>query len=103
MSKTNSCGIGTDSVTVYVNTVYVEKINNNSSIKIFPNPTTGIVTIEGQNIESVIVTNVNGQIIKRINQKTQRIIIDLNGQSQGLYFVQVKNEKGIITDKFVIE
>ncbi len=103
VSKTNSCGIGTDSVTVYVNPVSVENINNNSNIKIFPNPTAGIITIEGQNIESVIVTNIKGQLIKRINQKNQKIIIDLSEQSKGLYFVQVKNDKGTKMGKIIIE
>jgi len=102
VSKTNSCGIGTDSVTVYVNPVSIENINNNN-IKIFPNPTTGIITIEGENIESVIVTDVTGQLIKRINQKKQKIIIDLSGQSKGLYFVQVKTDKGTKIEKIIIE
>ena len=69
------------------------------SFLIYPNPTNGIVTIDlgtpNQQYTSFTVTNITGQTIhsELINNRT-RIQFDLEGYSEGMYFVNVTNGKG---------
>ena len=69
------------------------------SFLIYPNPTNGIVSIDlgtpNQNYTSFTVTNITGQTIhsELINNRT-RIQFELEGYSEGMYFVDVTNGKG---------
>ena len=69
------------------------------SFLIYPNPTNGIVTIDlgtpNQQYTSFTVTNITGQTIhsELINNRT-RIQFDLEGYSEGMYFINVTNGKG---------
>jgi dienelactone hydrolase len=71
----------------------ISKIES-TPITLFPNPTTGFVTINNdfKTIQSVIVNDVLGKTVqsKSINSKTA--ILDLTNVSKGIYFVKVKSE-----------
>jgi len=77
---------------------------------ILPNPTTGTFAIQGENIQSVEITNINGQIIKQLSidspsasRQDYQLSIDLSDQPKGLYFVKINTEKGISVKKVVLE
>ncbi|MBE9510434.1 MAG: T9SS type A sorting domain-containing protein, partial [Bacteroidetes bacterium] len=74
-----------------------------SGVKIFPNPTTGKITIEGINIEMIEVLNIEGQIIEQIEVEKDKTDIDLSSLSKGVYFVKVITNKGIEIKKIVVE
>jgi hypothetical protein len=71
----------------------ISKIES-TPIKLFPNPTTGQVTINNDSkiIESVIVNDILGKTVqtKTINDKTAQL--DLSDLSKGIYYVKVKSE-----------
>lgn len=82
----------------------IDKLNyNNQSISIFPNPTTSFISIDGENIEIIEITNIEGQIIYQIEVYNDKISIDLSSQSKGVYFVKVITNKGIAIKKIVVE
>ena len=60
-----------------------------SGINIYPNPVRNILTIETQNISTVKILNINGEIVKTINNINSRINVDLSSLTQGIYFVKV--------------
>ena len=70
-----------------------------ASFLIYPNPTNGIGSIDlgalNQNYTAFTVTNITGQTIysELITNRT-RIQFDLEGYPEGMYFVNVTNEKG---------
>ena len=74
-----------------------------SVIKIFPNPTTGIVSVSvDDSILQVRVYDFNGKpvIDKTIyNQTCTRAEIDLSAQSNGVYYLEVRTEKGSVSRK----
>lgn len=70
-----------------------------SECKIFPNPTTGKISIETDTFEYVEVYNVSGILIQRSNRK----IIDLSSFDNGIYFVKVMAKQGVSTNKIVLE
>ncbi len=72
--------------------------------EVSPNPSNGIFKISGSNykILSVGVFNIIGEKIYRsetINLKTE---IDLSNQPNGIYFINIKTDAGIILQKIII-
>ncbi len=67
----------------------VERVTN--KIKLYPNPTSEIVNIEGlDSPASVIITDINGLTIKKINNVLNEIII--SDLPSGLYFFDISNK-----------
>ncbi len=75
--------------------------------KIFPNPTTGIFTITGENIQSIEITNISGQIIYSSDDFKSsdecQFQVDLSSQPKGIYFIKIKNNNLNIVKKIVIQ
>lgn len=59
-----------------------------------PNPTTGRLAIIGEHLDRIEVFNVLGQRVIALPVEADRTIIDLSGQSAGLYFVNVTFQDG---------
>ncbi len=71
-------------------------------ISIFPNPTTGKITIKGQDIEKIDLFNTAGQNIKSIVRKDELIKLNL-AFPKGLYLVKVTTKNGFFTKKIILE
>ncbi|MBR0323752.1 MAG: T9SS type A sorting domain-containing protein, partial [Bacteroidales bacterium] len=69
----------------------VEEILSNN-YNIYPNPTTSLVTIEGENINYVAVYNSVGQLIKVV--KTQNNVVDMSACENGVYFFNIVDNAG---------
>ena len=72
-------------------------------IRMYPNPTTGIFTVEGENIQSVEIINITGQTVYKIKDKKKKVKIDLSGQPKGIYFVKIQSDNLIRIEKIIIE
>ena len=69
--------------------------------KLRPNPTTGIVRIEGENASEVQVFNALGQLVKTVQNTNE---VSLEGLPQGVYLLRVTLEGGkVFSDKVVKE
>jgi hypothetical protein len=64
----------------------ITEVNNNNKVLIFPNPTSGIFQISGDFKIANVYTN-TGILILSTSEKT----VNLNGFSDGLYFVEANN------------
>lgn len=67
---------------------------------IFPNPSSGILNIENQNIQAIQIYNIAGQKIKELAPQTQ---IDLSEISKGIYFLKLISDKGVLVNKIILE
>ncbi len=67
----------------------IEQVDQNS-VKCYPNPTNGLITIEGTlNIENISIYNIQGQLLQRISDvENTGLSIHLNVPS-GLYFMNI--------------
>ena len=79
-----------------------------SDISVTPNPSNGIFNLDiGEAFSSEIsftITNASGQILKRIeNAIGAEIQIDLSAFASGVYFVNLKTDKGVKAVKLVKE
>ncbi len=66
-------------------------------VKVYPNPTTGMVNVEAEGLESVVVLDVTGRTVMTSN-KSQ---LDLSELSNGVYMVRVNTATGSALHKIV--
>ncbi len=67
---------------------------NTQSLKVFPNPSTGIFTVESNSISentSYQITDVTGKIISTGKLNSNQNQIDLSNVSSGIYFLKAEN------------
>jgi hypothetical protein len=99
-NSTETESLYTDSVfcTGYaINSVNIE----NQKIKIFPNPTTGLIKIDNStNIKQILIMNQSGQILQNKKNETFQ---NLSHLPKGIYFVKVTTEQGSYTEKIILE
>ena len=62
--------------------------------KVFPNPTTGRVTILGQELKQAEVINTLGQCVATATGKGEMLQINIANLPAGVYFVRVKDKEG---------
>ena len=88
------------------NTTSVNDINfNNDNIKIYPNPTNGIFTIQGDNIQSIEILNIKGQVVNSSDdfKSSDEFQFNLSEQQKGIYFVKIKSDNFISVKKIIIQ
>lgn len=84
----------------------IEENNINTSLVIFPNPTTSILHIENKddlNITKVSLLAVNGDLFEMPLKNGDELIVDLSGFSSGMYILELESEKGSIRKKIIKE
>jgi len=79
---------------------------NSNGFNIYPNPTNGIFTISGyRNILGLEITDITAKTIytSDISNSQDEIKIDLSNQPKGIYFIKIKTETLIYTEKVIIK
>jgi hypothetical protein len=73
------------------------------SFKLFPNPTTDFITIEG--IETVntrySVVDLNGRLVQNANFSTSENRIDVSHLPKGIYVISIETESGKVSERFL--
>ena len=69
-----------------------------SNVRLYPNPTDGILKVEGNGLMTISVMNMLGQKVLETTAN-DNAAIDLSGFGEGIYMVRVETENGIKTEK----
>lgn len=91
-----------DSTTTFVETqaecdalsVGVDELNFESNVIMYPNPTTGIITIVNKGevaIKEVTIMNSLGQVITKTNENNK---LDISTFSNGIYLIRIEDKDG---------
>ncbi|MBR9922659.1 MAG: T9SS type A sorting domain-containing protein [Bacteroidetes bacterium] len=77
-------------------------------LKVFPNPTSGTVTLEyGEPVRYVYLRIVNslGQVVdaRRLEQPGLQSVLELGNLSPGIYFIQIDTDKGAGMERVIVE
>ena len=78
----------------------------NENIKIYPNPTTGIFSIQStldENVKVEIFDILGKQVLKTYTVGKGINNINASDLSKGVYLLKLINEKGSTTQKLIIE
>ena len=85
-------------------TVGVDENGENQAIAVYPNPASDYVQVSTTGtIENVTIVNTVGQVVYNQNLGLQKARIATDMLPNGVYFVNVKTQFGIATQKLVIE
>ena len=75
---------------------------NDASVKVFPNPAKGFVTVEAEGMKSVSVYNTLGQCILQKIVAGNQTTVDLQNASEGLYLLRIETEKGTCSKRITL-
>jgi len=70
--------------------------------RLYPNPTTGQITIALEGMQEVVVYNTFGQALLNKETSSDMLQLDLSGFEDGLYWVKVMAQNGTAVRSFVI-
>lgn len=96
-----------DELYVYnCSTLAVEDVKKQNGISVFPNPTSGFITIQNtrnSDLKTVEIYNVAGQLIKnfKLNSGTNKASLDMSQLLNGTYILKVKSESENNTVKVI--
>ena len=76
--------------------------NQALDFKLYPNPTSGQITIELEGMQKVVVYNTLGQALLNKETSSDVLQLDLSGFENGLYWVKVMAQNGAVVRSFVI-
>ncbi len=106
ISDASGCLSEITAVVDFIN-VGVENILSEDLISIFPNPNSGIFSLEVDDlkIESVEIFDLQGRLFfqKIITDNPPVISINLKYATSGIYLVKVKTPEGVLTKKIILE
>ena len=76
--------------------------NLESSLKLYPNPTNGCITIELEELQKVMVYNALGQVLLSKETEGNYLQLDLSGIENGLYWLRASSQNVVVTRRFVL-
>ena len=86
------------------NFVYTEGVGENSiSAKVYPNPTQGEITVEGEGLSRIRIVNAFGQTVYSADVEGQQVRIDLSQMGKGIYMMHIEANNGHAVRKIVVE
>ena len=69
-----------------------------ANVSIYPNPTNGLLHIEGQGMMHITVSNLLGQKVMETVAESQATL-DLSRYEAGMYVLHIETENGVLTQK----
>ena len=72
------------------------------SVKVYPNPTEGMIEIKNLPLNSnLVISNIYGAAIRKINTKTLSQSIDISDLETGIYFISNNDQKNHFVKKII--
>ena len=75
---------------------------NNIITSAYPNPTTGRVNIEADNLKQVSISNILGQTIYESEASGNKFTYDFGQQKDGVYLIRIETSNGVVTKRVVV-
>ncbi len=98
-----------DGTKAFSNVISIDHQLASSLINIYPNPAATVVTVmldrvEQEEVVEVVLISAQGKTIRRDSYKGQNEIqLDIRSLAAGIYFVQIKTNKSVVTQKLIKE
>jgi len=95
--------VDTSSIDPCLFTGDINEVHIENNFLIYPNPAENNLIIDIAIRATIEISNIEGQIIKRLQTKDTKTDIDISGFSSGVYIIIATTDKGIIAKKFIKE
>ena len=90
--------------TLVANFVYTEGVGEQQvEINVYPNPTKGEVTLDGEGINHIRIVNIQGQTVYNAKAEGEQVRIDLSNLAKGIYMMHIDTENGQVVKQIVVE
>jgi hypothetical protein len=98
----------TDSLLEYMHSINLLSNNETQSkpeFKVYPNPATNMISVEGKNIQTITVMNIQGKVINALTPRNNEVSqVDVSRLTSGIYILRVQFVEGItIQEKLIIK
>ena len=70
-------------------------------VKLYPNPTSGQLSIEAEEMTTVSVYDLVGQCVMQMPAQDGQVTVDMSPLHNGIYFVKVNTAHGSVTQRVV--
>jgi hypothetical protein len=79
------------------------ELEENLNIKVYPNPTTGIIYIDKSNKETILISVLDNLGRTVLTQQSREVItnLNINNLPKGIYYISINNGKKLKTIKIV--
>ena len=96
--------VATENRNLVAHFLHTEGIGENSaSVKVYPNPTQGEITLEGEGMNHVRIMNTYGQTVYDAEVEGDQVRIDLSHMTKGIYMMHIEAKDGQAVRKIVVE
>jgi hypothetical protein len=85
---------------IHISNVSVDE-NPLSRVKLYPNPTSGQLSIEAEGMTSVNVFDLVGQCVMQMSAEDGQAILDMSQLQNGIYFIKVNTTNGSAVQRVV--
>ena len=75
--------------------------NSLFDVKLYPNPTSGQLSIESEEMTSVSVYDLMGQCLMQVSAEDGQTILDMSQLQNGIYFIKVNTANGLAVQRVV--
>jgi subtilisin family serine protease len=101
----NSGASVTTTLKVVVNLVTAIETTNFGSVKLYPNPTSGILNLSwedaGVNVENAMILNVTGEVLQQPAVANRSLRADVSSLAPGFYLIKLQNKETSHVFKFI--
>jgi hypothetical protein len=80
----------------------VSDITGQRGHRVYPNPSSGMITASGEGVDVVEAMDESGRVIRRSTTKWNTITMDLTGEAPGFYFVRMIGSAGVTVRKIIL-
>jgi len=105
VNATNNVGSDTKELTIRIGSVGIEETLRATSVKVYPNPTTGKLSVSSEqlSVESIEVFDVYGRklLSHHLITSSSNHLIDIFHLTAGTYFLKIATETGTVTKKII--
>jgi hypothetical protein len=73
-----------------------------NQVRLYPNPSKGIIYVKSDTLSQVEILDVNGRIIRKLDRVESGAAIDLSDVPSGVYLAKIVSANGAITNQKII-
>jgi Flp pilus assembly pilin Flp len=100
----NANGIKAGHVRIYTDpTIGINELNNAVAISLYPNPTSGKITIQCNDMQQLELLDITGKTVYEQAVSSNMLEIDISTYSKGLYFIKVTTNDAVGVEQIVLE
>lgn len=84
--------------------VAAEQASPTTTIRVWPNPSTGTFTVKGLFPgDAILVRDLNGRVIRTARSSGDRYLLHLEGEARGLYLLEVRTARSLHLSKLLLK